>query len=872
MRAPTRRAVAVTTAVLSVAWSLGLAPPAVAGGDPCPGMTAVPLPDGSVTCTHGDDAHFGAHVAAEGSAPKPLRRQPVQCYGDGTDGYRVSVLYVHATGAADRGAQLAGDIRRDVEQVEAMVVDSAAGQGGRRHVRWETEGAGAGCRVRVRSVAVPASELGDISSTIRALGQQGHARADRRYALYVDHDRYCGIATMPRDAKPGPDNTTNHRTGYARVDRACWNRGDSGSYATMAHELFHTLGAVLPDAPNATSGGHCRDEWDPLCYDDGSGQPTRVVCRTGGGDGDHHHRQLDCNADDYFSVAPRGGSFLAQSWNTADSAFLATEAGRGSGGGSVRDVPTTWPAARGAFRPSSAVAGFADCANPIPVDTRGSSSSTLLGSRVTADSGLVDVAREVVDRVNALAGTTVLELGDPVGSGDPAAGTILVDRASGAAPQVTAWARGGRTTRALVALPGQRPASSIALPPVLEALGLGSVPWGDEVTGRLGGSGTAGTRAALRHLHGSGCSDMARLDLRAGGHPSQLGAIGTRRTLDLAPSATSGVALGVEVAAWLRSQSGAAPRAVVCRDDDPADCLAGAGLLVDGGPLVFVPGGPDGSLPNTVANELARSVRAGGRVLVLGGPRAVSDRVFQQLQSALPGRGVDRLFGDDRFETAAAVARRIAPDGSDRVLLARGDNPADATAAAALAARDGLPVLLTAPGGLLDPAADYLRSTTVGHVVLLGGPHALAGAVDQQVDRFTRSSRAYGQTRTSTAVAVARSGRLWNRSSVGSQAAVVAVPGFGDRAWQATLAAAPVAAHLDAPVLYLHPDHVPGGAGGEHDTTEYVAGLEVRGADRVTATSVVVGARLGGLQSHVPQTFHALVLPALRDRMEVRQD
>lgn len=872
MRAPTRRAVAVATAVLSVAWSLGLAPTAIAGADPCPGMTAIPLPDGSVTCTHGDDDHFGAHVAADGQAPTALRRQPVQCFGDGTDGYRVSVLYVHAAGTPDRGARLAGDIRRDVEQVEAMVVDSAADQGGRRHVRWETEAAGIGCRVRVRSVAVPGSELGDLTSTIRALGQRGFARADRRYAMYVDHDRYCGIATVPRDAKPGPDNSTNHRTGYARVDRACWNRGDSGGYATMAHELFHTLGAVLPDAPNATEGGHCRDEWDPLCYDDGSGQPTRIVCRAGGGQGDSHRRQLDCNADDYFAVAPPRGSFLDRSWNTADSAFLSTEAGRGSGGGSVRDVPTTWPAARGAYLPSSSVAGFEDCDAPITVDTRGSSSSTLLGTRVTADSGLVDVAREVVDRVNALAGTTVLELGDPVGTSDPAAGTILLDRASGTDPQVTAWARGGRTTRVLVALPGQRPALSTALAPVLEGLGLGSVPWGDKVTGRLGGPDAAGTRAALRHLHGSGCSDMARLDLRAGGHPSQLGAIGTRRTLDLAPSASSGVALGVEVAGWLRQQSGQAPRAVVCRDDDAADCLAGAGLLVDGGPLVFVPGGPNGSLPDGVANELGRSVRAGGRVLVLGGPQAVSARVFQQLQSALPGRGVDRLFGDDRFETAAAVARRIAPNGSNRVLLARGDNPADATAAAALAARDGLPVLLTAHGGLLDPAADYLRSTTVKDVVLLGGPHALSGTVDQQVDRFARSSRAYGQTRTSTAVAVARSGKLWNRSSVGAQAAVVAVPGFGDRAWQATLAAAPVAAHLDAPIVYLAPDHVPGGSGGEHDTTEYVAGLEVRGADRVTATSVVVGARLGGLQPHVSSTFHALVLPALRDRMEVRQD
>ena len=98
-------------------------------------------------------------------------------------------------------------------------------------------------------MAIPAADLDDLLSTVTALSDRGYGRADRRYALYVDDDSYCGIATMPRDEQPGPDNAANRRAGYARVDRACWNRGDTGGYATMAHELFHTIGAVLPDAP-----------------------------------------------------------------------------------------------------------------------------------------------------------------------------------------------------------------------------------------------------------------------------------------------------------------------------------------------------------------------------------------------------------------------------------------------------------------------------------------------------------------------------------------------------------------------------------------------------------------------------------------------
>ena len=66
-------------------------------------------------------------------------------------------------------------------------------------------------------------------------------------------------------------------------------------------------------------------------------------------------------------------------------------------------------------------------------------------------------------------------------------------------------------------------------------------------------------------------------------------------------------------------------------------------------------------------------------------------------------------------------------------------------------------------------------------------------------------------------------------------------------------------------------DHAlpPAGEAGAYDTAEYVAGLEVRGSGTVRATSVVVGARLGGVGTGVTRQFHALLLPALRDRIQL---
>ena len=212
MRRRMRHVVAVTAAALSLTWSLA-APTAFSGTDDCEGMTRLQMPDGSELCTHGDDEHLGTHVAADGGTVTPLRTAPVQCYADGVDGYRVSVLYVHAKGSPNRVDELAGRIRRDVAQVEGMIADSAAGQGGTRHVRWETEASGDGCRVKIESVSIPRGHLDDLMATVRALADRGYARTDRRYALYVDHDRYCGLATMPRDEEAGPGNVSNRRTG-----------------------------------------------------------------------------------------------------------------------------------------------------------------------------------------------------------------------------------------------------------------------------------------------------------------------------------------------------------------------------------------------------------------------------------------------------------------------------------------------------------------------------------------------------------------------------------------------------------------------------------------------------------------------------------
>ena len=123
---------------------------------------------------------------------------------------------------------------------------------------------------------------------------------------------------------------------------------------------------------------------------------------------------------------------------------------------------------------------------------------------------------------------------------------------------------------------------------------------------------------------------------------------------------------------------------------DFADALAAGPIaaLHDGAVLLTR---HDHPAPETLAALKRRS----GPVVALGGPAA----------AAHPD--VAAIVGVNRYDTAARAADRYLP-GPHSVVMARGDDPADALAGGALAARTGGPVLTTPSTSLAGEAATYL--------------------------------------------------------------------------------------------------------------------------------------------------------------------
>ncbi|MCE7006668.1 ricin-type beta-trefoil lectin domain protein [Kibdelosporangium philippinense] len=252
--------------------------------------------------------------------PSLVTPQSAVCDGDGVSGKRVQAVYVRGNGQADRYAQFAAQFQTFASQIDDVFVEAAARLGGGvRHVRYVHD---ASCRAVVNNVVIAQSSMASVDSITSAIQAQGYNRSDRKYLVWYDTGG-CGLAFgNGGNDSPGANNPYNAGPHYAMMGTGCW------TWQASAHELLHTLGAVQRSAPNATLHGHCWDDQDIMCYNDGGipNPPGNLVLKCANAP----ENQIDCNGDDYFHTNPPAGSYLATRWNVANSHYLT------SGGGGLR--------------------------------------------------------------------------------------------------------------------------------------------------------------------------------------------------------------------------------------------------------------------------------------------------------------------------------------------------------------------------------------------------------------------------------------------------------------------------------------------------------------------------------------------------------
>jgi putative cell wall-binding protein len=267
-------------------------------------------------------------------------------------------------------------------------------------------------------------------------------------------------------------------------------------------------------------------------------------------------------------------------------------------------------------------------------------------------------------------------------------------------------------------------------------------------------------------------------------------------------------------------ETGSATRAVIARSDVFADSMAGGPLAGEKGPVLLTP--PE-TLDRRVADELDRVLAESATVYVLGGAQALDEDVVAPLRDRWE---VERIGGAERTETAARVAGAVTESSTATAMLARAGPDdqapwADALAGGAYGAESGTPVLLTYSDTLSEATQQALAGFGVEHTVVLGDDTAITDSVTAKVPG---PERVAGKARAGTASAIASS--LWGRDSGGDGDRFILTSGYQRGAWRLALAAAPLAARTQAPVLLAGADELlPGSA-------EYLGQLGYADSDR----------------------------------------
>ncbi len=204
--------------------------------------------------------------------------------------------------------------------------------------------------------------------------------------------------------------------------------------------------------------------------------------------------------------------------------------------------------------------------------------------------------------------------------------------------------------------------------------------------------------------------------------------------------------------------------------------------------------------PGTLTVSMPEGV--GSNVTVLGGPAAVSDAALYDIVGMLGGMP-NRIFGPNRYSTAAAVSGEIFRPDVPAVFVATGTGYADALSAGAAAAHLDGPLLLVTKDSVPAETRAELNRLRPRAIYVAGGSAVISQSVVDDLGRYAGTGRAVrldGANRYGTAAAVAVAtfpdgvGTIYLATGLG----------FAD-----ALSAGAAAAATDGAVLLSTPDRLP---------------------------------------------------------------
>ncbi|WLR61322.1 SpoIID/LytB domain-containing protein [Guptibacillus hwajinpoensis] len=225
---------------------------------------------------------------------------------------------------------------------------------------------------------------------------------------------------------------------------------------------------------------------------------------------------------------------------------------------------------------------------------------------------------------------------------------------------------------------------------------------------------------------------------------------------------------------------------VLGRGDLSVDALTGSVLAKKyNAPLLLT---KSEGLPSVVEEELDRLQPE--KIYILGGPAAISEKVVDQLSTKGYISDIERISGQNRYETSIAVANEVG--NSNQVIVTTGDDTSpDALSIAPYAASKQIPILLTDSKKLSEATGSYMNTTKPVAATIIGGQNAVSSVVEDKLATTSTVKRVAGDNRYETSVKIAETFDFENKSVFFANGDVFidALPG------------SPFAAAMSAPVI-----------------------------------------------------------------------
>lgn len=191
--------------------------------------------------------------------------------------------------------------------------------------------------------------------------------------------------------------------------------------------------------------------------------------------------------------------------------------------------------------------------------------------------------------------------------------------------------------------------------------------------------------------------------------------------------------------------------------------------------------------------------RLGARdVIIVGGNSSVSEAVKKEL-AKFDKDSVERIYGKDRYETSAQVARRVVgiTGKLGHAVVASGQVFADALTVAPYASREGYPILLVKANNLPKTVKDVMTELAINKVTIAGGYTTVEKSLETSLPTVVERLR--GETRYETAIDIA------NKKFSSAKEIFLA----NGEEWMDALVIGPVGGILDMPILLTEANSAP---------------------------------------------------------------